>query len=152
MKSFVYSAKALIFIFPNLRQIYCDANFKGLTKYEPNTFKNLTKLKLLTQVDCGFTNKGIKEVDWSDLVSLQFFHWFGNDLTVLEKSWFESGWSKNILDINMWNNPNLDTVEEGAFENLPLLKNLYLHLNKVKFVNMTLLADHENFVHLTLGP
>ena len=59
----------MIFIFPNLCQIYCNANFKGLTKYEPNTFKNLTKLKLLTQVDCGFTNEGIKEVDWSDLVS-----------------------------------------------------------------------------------
>ena len=69
-----------------------------LTEFAPGTFDGLTKLQILRFVLCGFHDNSFPEGLFKDLVSLQFFDFFGNPgFTTFKKSWFDGGWGKNIL-------------------------------------------------------
>lgn len=71
----------------------------NITEFPPNIFKNLTKCKIITFVNCGLTNAGIPDGVFSDLYALQYWDFFGNNLTKAEARFFEGGWGANLIRV-----------------------------------------------------
>ena len=131
-----------------------------LTEFEAGVFDNLTKLQMLSFVNCQLSNDGIPDDVFNDLESLQFFDLFAdpagtNEIAHFKKEWFNynGGASKmgaNLIRIAMWGNP-VTTVDHEAFENLHSLEVAYFHNTPVEFLPYSLFAGKPYFTHLTLS-
>jgi Leucine-rich repeat (LRR) protein len=134
---------------PNMKRILIYGH-GGLTEIPPNFFKGLYECEIVSFVYCAFTNVGFPDGVFSDLFSLQYFDWFGNQLTKVEKRWFEGGWGKNILRVALEQN-QIEEIEAGSFDTLASLELLFLNRNpSLLTIDTSLLVNNKKLVHFTL--
>lgn len=146
-------------LFSNTKDIERIVIFQspGIISLPSGLFDGLKNLNTILMVDNGITNGGIPNDLFDDLESLEYWHFFGNQLTTLKKRWFTSGGQsklgKSLLDISLWNNGGLTTagIEDGVFDKLDKLEVVFLHGTQVDYINPEEFADKKNFNHLTLG-
>ena len=139
---------------PNIERIVLYTT--AINKFEPKTFKGLTKLEMLSFVDQRNVSPRFNEDSFppgvfDDLHSLRFFDFFLNDFTTIKKDLF-GPWAKNLIRITFWVN-SITTIEEGAFDNLESLEMAYFHGNPLDDdakAELYTLYDKENFVQLTI--
>ena len=134
---------------PDMQRIIIYGH-RNLTEFPATIFKGLSKCEIISFVSCGFTNDGFPDDVFSDLTSLKFFDFFGNQLTKVEQRWFQGGWGKNILRLALDTN-QITKVESGAFDSLEDLEVVYLHRNAdLLTISKSLLANNKKLRHMTL--
>lgn len=118
------------FLFRNTKKIQAIVLYESLiSEFAPRTFEGLTKLEILSVVATFKLHDGsFPDGLFRDLVSLEYFDFFGSKFTTVKKSWFEGGWGANIRRLTLWLN-DITTIEEGAFDTLESLDLVYFHGN-----------------------
>lgn len=122
----------------------------GLTAFPANIFKGLGKCEMISFVACGFSEAGFPDGVFSDLVSLQWFDFFGNQITKVESRWFDGGWAGKILRVALDNNP-ITSVEAGVFDSLVSVENIYLHKTSIAILPAGLFDNNVNLISYTLA-
>ena len=90
------------------------------------------KLEMISFVNNGaFDDTSFPDGVFDDLVSLKFFDFFGNNIATVKKSLFESGWGENLLCVALCNN-QITEVEDGIFDTLTSLEQVYMHGNQLE--------------------
>jgi len=123
----------------------------GLTAFPPNIFRGLSKVNIISFVFCGFINEGFPDGVFTDLISLEWFDFFGNQLTSVENRWFEGNWAGNLLRLTVDNNP-IGTVEPGAFSTMTNVEYIYLHNTFITELPMDAFANTPNLISYTIAP
>jgi len=131
-----------------------------LEGFEAGTFDGLSKLKLLAFGGQGkasfdgriFTEDGIPDGLFDDLVSLEYMSWFIHSIGRIKSTWF-GDWSAKVENIVGFiykgNNPPV-VVEEGVFEKLPNLIN-FASYTAGNVVNPTDVATNTKLRSITFG-
>jgi len=123
----------------------------GLTAFPPNIFRGLDRANIISFVFCGFTNAGFPDGVFSDLANLEWFDFFGNQLTSVENRWFDGNWGGNLLRLSLDNNP-IATVEVGAFSTLTNIENIYLHNTYIAELPQNVFDNNVNLISYTIAP
>jgi Leucine-rich repeat (LRR) protein len=108
---------------PNLEVISLYST--AIHTFDKDTFKGLKKLTLLTFVANG-SIASFPAGLFDDLVSLQFFDFFGNSISTIPEGFFGS-WAKNIIRLALWNNPITSVHSNAGLENLKSIEMAYFH-------------------------
>jgi Leucine-rich repeat (LRR) protein len=122
----------------------------GLTAFPANIFKGLSKCEIISFVACSLSEAGFPDFVFSDLVSLQWFDFFGNQITKVESRWFDGNWAGRVLRVALNNNP-ITVVENGAFDSLVSAENIYLHKTSITTLPAGLFDNNVNLISYTLA-
>lgn len=123
----------------------------NITSFPPNVFRDLFHCEIISFVNCGITNAGIPDGVFSNLTSLLFFDFFGNQLTKAEARWFEGGWASNVLRVALNFNRDLNTIDSDIFATLTNLEFAYFHATALDTIPDGLFNTNNNLVLYTLG-
>lgn len=98
----------------------------NIVEFESGVFDGLSKAEIISFVDCRLSFDGFPNGVFDDLVSVQYFDFFLNNLSGKIPSDLFGPWATNIFRVVFWANP-LTGIEEGAFDVLENVEKIFLH-------------------------